>query len=158
MYLPIRTLRTSGIPRCRIAAPCGSSTAALGMTTTLTFIASPYWQLTARTSAIPEFTLPLAAKKSQIAIIALLVDLELHRLRQRFIDIKIHAIIAGRPASVRPRERECPKRIRTISNGRSIVHFVIRRSDLAHVLGNPDGAHFGLLAQAMPLPARINLG
>src|SRR5947209_1698251 len=57
MYLPILTLRTSGIPRCRIASrtalPCGSSTAAFGMTMTLTFITSPYLRLTTRTSAIP---------------------------------------------------------------------------------------------------------
>src|SRR6266487_2652486 len=56
MYLPIRTLRTSGIPRCRIASrtafPWGSSTAAFGMTTTFTFIASPYLRLMTRTSAI----------------------------------------------------------------------------------------------------------
>src|SRR6266446_10609593 len=41
-YFPIRTLRTSGIPRCciasRTAAPWGSSTAAFGVTTTLTFM------------------------------------------------------------------------------------------------------------------------
>src|SRR5205823_6758992 len=41
-YLPIRTFFTSGIPRCciasRTAAPCGSSTAAFGVTSTLTFI------------------------------------------------------------------------------------------------------------------------
>jgi hypothetical protein len=46
MYLPILTLRTSGIPRCRIASrtafPCGSSTAAFGITITFAFIASPY--------------------------------------------------------------------------------------------------------------------
>src|SRR6516162_9792764 len=46
MYLPIRTLRTSGIPRCRIASrtalPCGSSTAAFGMTITFAFTAPPY--------------------------------------------------------------------------------------------------------------------
>src|SRR6266480_333766 len=60
MYLPIRTLRTSGIPRCRIASrtafPCGSSTAVFGMTTTFTFIGSPYLQLIARTSAIENCT------------------------------------------------------------------------------------------------------
>src|SRR2546423_13011540 len=41
-YLPIRTELTSGIPRCciasRTAAPCGSSTAAFGVTSTLTFM------------------------------------------------------------------------------------------------------------------------
>src|SRR6266513_3208696 len=62
MYLPIRTLRTSGIPRCRIASrtafPCGSSTAVFGMTTTFTFIASPYLQLIARTSAIQNLCFP----------------------------------------------------------------------------------------------------
>jgi len=46
MYFPILTLRTSGIPRCRIASrtafPCGSSTAAFGITITFAFIASPY--------------------------------------------------------------------------------------------------------------------
>src|SRR5207302_3345130 len=39
---PIRTERTSGMPRCciasRTAAPCGSSTAAFGVTTTFTFM------------------------------------------------------------------------------------------------------------------------
>src|SRR5438067_6086860 len=54
MYFPILTLRTSGIPRWRIASrtalPCGSSTAAFGMTRTFTFIVSPYLRLTARTS------------------------------------------------------------------------------------------------------------
>src|SRR4030095_8954040 len=48
MYLPILTLRTSGIPKCRIASrtafPCGSSTAALGITITFAFIVSPYLQ------------------------------------------------------------------------------------------------------------------
>src|SRR5262245_21960549 len=46
MYFPIRTLRTSGIPKCRIASrtvfPCGSSTAAFGMTITLAFITAQY--------------------------------------------------------------------------------------------------------------------
>src|SRR5205085_7080908 len=41
-YLPIRTEFTSGMPRCciasRTAAPCGSSTAAFGVTRTLTFM------------------------------------------------------------------------------------------------------------------------
>src|SRR5215472_15351535 len=46
MYFPIRTLRTSGIPKCRIASrtafPCGSSTAAFGITITLAFITAQY--------------------------------------------------------------------------------------------------------------------
>ena len=46
MYLPIRTLRTSGIPKWRIASrtafPCGSSTAAFGITITLAFITAQY--------------------------------------------------------------------------------------------------------------------
>src|SRR5437763_803474 len=46
MYLPILTLRTSGIPKCRIASrtafPCGSSTAAFGITITLAFITAQY--------------------------------------------------------------------------------------------------------------------
>src|SRR5258707_3561412 len=46
MYFPIRTLRTSGIPRWRIASrtafPCGSSTGAFGMTITLAFITAQY--------------------------------------------------------------------------------------------------------------------
>src|SRR5207248_9968969 len=41
-YLPIRTEWTSGIPKCcfasRTAAPCGSRTAAFGVTRTLTFM------------------------------------------------------------------------------------------------------------------------
>src|SRR5437764_9304477 len=45
-YLPIRTFLTSRIPSCciasRTAAPCGSSTAAFGITTTLAFIISIY--------------------------------------------------------------------------------------------------------------------
>src|SRR5437773_879642 len=45
-YLPIRTFFTSRIPRCciasRTAAPCGSSTATFGITTTLAFICSIY--------------------------------------------------------------------------------------------------------------------
>src|SRR5438874_7038303 len=58
MYLPILTLRTSGIPRCRIASrtalPCGSSTAAFGITITFAFIISRYLSATTRTSAIVE--------------------------------------------------------------------------------------------------------
>jgi hypothetical protein len=56
MYLPILTLRTSGIPRCRIASrtalPCGSSTAAFGITITFAFIISRYLSASTRTSAI----------------------------------------------------------------------------------------------------------
>ena len=58
MYLPILTLRTSGIPRCRIASrtafPCGSSTAAFGITITFAFIISQYFSTSTRTSAIHE--------------------------------------------------------------------------------------------------------
>src|SRR5262249_6978635 len=57
MYLPIRTLRTSGIPKCRIASrtafPCGSNTAAFGITITLAFIPIQYFCASAATSAIP---------------------------------------------------------------------------------------------------------
>src|SRR5215469_16118006 len=57
IYLPIRTLRTSGIPKCRIASrtafPCGSNTAAFGITITLAFIPIQYFCASAATSAIP---------------------------------------------------------------------------------------------------------
>src|SRR5262249_10929582 len=57
MYLPIRTLRTSGIPKCRIASrtafPCGSNTAAFGITITLAFIPTQYFCGSSATSAIP---------------------------------------------------------------------------------------------------------
>jgi hypothetical protein len=56
MYLPILTLRTSGIPKCRIASrtafPCGSSTAAFGITITLAFIPAHYFWGATATSAI----------------------------------------------------------------------------------------------------------
>src|SRR5436190_16838875 len=59
MYLPIRTLRTSGIPKCRIASrtafPCGSSTAAFGITITFAFTIPRYLSATTRTSATPPF-------------------------------------------------------------------------------------------------------
>src|SRR5215210_3539288 len=55
MYLPIRTLRTSRIPRCciasRTAAPCGSSTAAFGVTTTFIFM-GPILMRSARQQAL----------------------------------------------------------------------------------------------------------
>lgn len=64
MYLPIRTLRTSGIPKCRIASrtafPCGSSTAAFGITMTFAFITAQYLQPTGKQEQSPKRSLHLA--------------------------------------------------------------------------------------------------
>jgi len=83
MYLPILTLRTSGIPRCRIASrtalPCGSSTAAFGITMIFTFIAPPYLQLTVEQVQIGDLSLlPTLRLSNNVAGLFILAQAQEH--------------------------------------------------------------------------------
>src|SRR5438445_1957150 len=85
----------------------------------------------------------------------LFCDLELCRVRQFGIEIKVHPVIAGRPSRVRPRQGECAVRIPAVGDRGGFINGVIRRN-IGYLLCDPHDPDLCLVAQTSPLPARIN--